>query len=185
MSEYFDTLETREPAARESQLMQALPQLLEHARQNAPAFREILAGVDAAGVASRQALAKLPVTRKHELLERQKAQRATDPFGGFSAQLRGPQMPRLFASPGPIYEPEGVGKDYDLAVRNIDADVQVRTAAIDADLLILGNGTLRVSTSPPWSRGRQPHCVFSTSALLSRLPWLSIAPLLRPVVPLV
>jgi uncharacterized membrane protein YqiK len=27
---------------------------------------------------------------------------------------------------------EGVGKDYDLAVRNIDADVQVRTAAIDA-----------------------------------------------------
>ena len=31
MSEYFDTLETREPAARESQLMQALPQLLEHA----------------------------------------------------------------------------------------------------------------------------------------------------------
>jgi phenylacetate-CoA ligase len=112
MSEYFDTLETREPAARESQLMQALPQLLEHARQNAPAFREILAGVDAAGVASRQALAKLPVTRKHELLERQKAQRATDPFGGFSAQLRGPQMPRLFASPGPIYEPEGVGKDY-------------------------------------------------------------------------
>jgi phenylacetate-CoA ligase len=33
-------------------------------------------------------------------------------FGGFSAVGFGPAMPRVFASPGPIYEPEGVGRDY-------------------------------------------------------------------------
>ena len=35
---------------------------------------------DASSIRSRQALATLPVTRKHELLERQKALRASDPF---------------------------------------------------------------------------------------------------------
>jgi phenylacetate-CoA ligase len=33
-------------------------------------------------------------------------------FGGFSALSRGPCLPRVFASPGPIYEPEGTAKDY-------------------------------------------------------------------------
>jgi phenylacetate-CoA ligase len=48
------------------------------------------------------------------LLERQKASRAQggDPFGGFAALVRGPAMSRVFASPGPIYEPEGAGRDY-------------------------------------------------------------------------
>jgi phenylacetate-CoA ligase len=55
------------------------------AAQRTAAFAEILRGVDAGAVSSRQALAQLPVTRKHELLERQKAQRGSDPFGGFSA----------------------------------------------------------------------------------------------------
>ncbi|RYG10040.1 MAG: phenylacetate--CoA ligase family protein, partial [Burkholderiales bacterium] len=35
-----------------------------------------------------------------------------DAFGGFSTLLRGPGMPRVFASPGPIYEPEGDAADY-------------------------------------------------------------------------
>jgi phenylacetate-CoA ligase len=73
--------------------------------------------VDAAAVNSREALARLPVTRKHELLERQKAQRANDPFGGFSAIARGPKMTRVYASPGPIYEPEGTARDYWRAAR--------------------------------------------------------------------
>jgi phenylacetate-CoA ligase len=36
-----------------------------------------------AGINSRAALARMPVTRKSELLERQKAKRQHDPFGGF------------------------------------------------------------------------------------------------------
>ena len=47
------------------------------------------------------------------------------------------------------------------------------------------SGSAWISTSPPSEAERQPHSICSTRALLSRLPWLSIAPLLRPVVPLV
>ncbi len=114
MSNFHDALETRDPAAREAALMAALPQQIAHAQRHTAAFASILAGVNAADVNSRAALARLPVTRKYELLERQKAARAAggDAFGGFSALVRGPAMTRVFASPGPIYEPEGAGKDY-------------------------------------------------------------------------
>ena len=112
MNEFFDALETRAPAEREAALMAALPAQIAHAKTHAPAFAELLAGVDPVQVNSRAALAKLPVTRKHELLERQKAHRATDPFGGFSALRWGAGMSRVFASPGPIYEPEAATRDY-------------------------------------------------------------------------
>lgn len=110
--EFYDALETRSPAQREAQLLAALPGQVHYAQRNTAAFAEILAGVDAAHVTSRAALAKLPVTRKGELLERQQARRAEDVFGGFSALVRGPAMPRVYASPGPIYEPEGATRDY-------------------------------------------------------------------------
>ncbi|WP_066267779.1 phenylacetate--CoA ligase family protein [Hydrogenophaga palleronii] len=111
-TEFFNALETRSTDEREAAFMAALPAQVAHAQQHAPAFAELLAGVDASTITSRAALATLPVIRKHELLERQKAQRASDPFGGFSALRRGVQMPRVFASPGPIYEPEGSTRDY-------------------------------------------------------------------------
>ena len=110
--QFFDSLETRAPAEREAQMMAALPAQVAHAQKSTTAYAAILAGVDAARVRSREALARLPVTRKSELLERQQAQRATDSFGGFSALVRGPAMPRIYASPGPIYEPEGCTRDY-------------------------------------------------------------------------
>ena len=112
MTEHYDTLETRPPAEREAQLMAALPAQVAHAQQRSAAFAEILAGVDARSVKSRAALAKLPVTRKPELFERQKAGRPGEPFGGFATLVRGPAMPHVFASPGPIYEPDGATRDY-------------------------------------------------------------------------
>jgi phenylacetate-CoA ligase len=121
MAKHFDALETRDPAQREAALMAALPGHVARAQQAAPALAEILRGVDAAGVNSRAALAKLPVTRKHELLERQQAARAQapgrDPFGGFAAVgwhglLRNSGARRVYQSPGPIYEPEGHAADY-------------------------------------------------------------------------
>jgi phenylacetate-CoA ligase len=114
MSTHYDALEIRLPAEREAALLAALPQQIAHARTRSPAFTELLAGVDALAVDSRTALAQLPVIRKHELLERQKAARAAggDVFGGFSALGFGARMPRVFASPGTIYEPEGARKDY-------------------------------------------------------------------------
>jgi phenylacetate-CoA ligase len=112
MREFYDPLEHRDPAEREAALLQALPAQVAHARRHSAAFAEILQGVDAATVNSRQALARLPVTRKHALLERQQAQRRANAFGGFSAIGFGAAMPRVFASPGPIYEPEGRAPDY-------------------------------------------------------------------------
>ncbi len=112
MTVFFDALETRDPSQREAQLFAALPGQVAHAQKFSPALAEILNGVDAAQVDSREALARLPVTRKHDLLDRQKAMRAIDSFGGFSTLVRGPAMPRIFASPGPVYEPEGARPDY-------------------------------------------------------------------------
>jgi phenylacetate-CoA ligase len=117
MAEFFDNLETRSPAEREAALMAALPAQIAHAQQNTAAFAEILKGIDVSAIRSRSALAALPVTRKSELHERQKASRVrgADVFGGFSSLLRQSGqtgMGRIFASPGPIYEPEGKARDY-------------------------------------------------------------------------
>ena len=116
MTVFFDALETRSFEEREAALMAKLPLQIGGAKSNASAFAKLLNGVDAHTITSRHALAQLPVTRKSELLELQKASQPVDAlgdvFGGFSALVRGPHMPRLFASPGPIYEPEGTAKDY-------------------------------------------------------------------------
>ena len=111
-TDFYDWLEVRKPEERERDLLAALPRQVGHAQAAAPAFAEILAGVDASGVTTRAALAKLPVTRKSDLLALQKERRASDPLGGFSTIVRGQRMARVFASPGPIYEPEGEARDY-------------------------------------------------------------------------
>ncbi len=67
MMDFYDDLETRGPGAREAGLMAALPAQIAHAQKNAPGFARILAGVDAASISSRAALARLPVTRKSAL----------------------------------------------------------------------------------------------------------------------
>ncbi len=112
MSQFYDALEVRSPAEREAALMAALPIQIAHAQQASSALVHILAGVSAPAIDGRAALARLPVTRKHELLRRQRDERAVDAFGGFSTIGYGPTMPRVFASPGPIYEPEGRRGDY-------------------------------------------------------------------------
>jgi phenylacetate-CoA ligase len=117
----LDALERRAPALREQALLAALPAAVAHAQARTSAFAEILRSVDAAQVTTRAALARLPVTRKPALAERQKASRAgvnAEPFGGFSAigwraLVATPHgARRVFQSPGPIYEPEGLGADY-------------------------------------------------------------------------
>ena len=123
MKTHMDALETRAPADREAALLAALPAQIAHAQKNAPAFAEILKDIRAADITTRAALAKLPVIRKYELLEKQKASRAAggNVFGGFSAVSYGQQMPRVFSSPGPLYEPEGSHADYWRMARAIAA----------------------------------------------------------------
>jgi len=115
-AEFFDTLETRSAAEREAALALALPAQLRAARA-VPALLDRLADVEPDRVTTRAALARLPVTRKPELLARQQASRATDAFGGFSAlgwrhQAALRPARRVYQSPGPIYEPEGPAADY-------------------------------------------------------------------------
>ena len=109
---HYDDLEIQTPLDRSTRLLGQLPALVAHAQTNTGAFADILKGVDATGVNSLDALAQLPVTRKHELLARQQAGRAADAFGGFSTLVYGKDMPHVFASPGAIYEPEGNTPDY-------------------------------------------------------------------------
>ena len=118
MTDFFDALETRDPAAREAALLAALAAQIANAQTHAPAYGERFTGIDTAAISSRAALATLPVLRKHELLERQKAARTGDPFGGFAAIGWGSKVAaarratRVFASPGPIHEPESARSDY-------------------------------------------------------------------------
>ena len=77
--EHFDDLETRSPDAREAALMQALSGQVANAKSNAPYFAKLLADVTPEDITSREALAKIPVTRKSDLIELQKN---NPPLGG-------------------------------------------------------------------------------------------------------
>ena len=111
-TEYFDELETRDPELREEAQFQALAEQLANAKANAPAYGELLKDIDPDEVRDRAALAKLPLVRKSELLERQKKQfEDRNPFGGLTAVKTG-RLGRIFASPGPIYDPEAMRPDY-------------------------------------------------------------------------
>jgi phenylacetate-CoA ligase len=122
-ADFFDALETRAPQEREAAHFGALPTLLAHAKANTAAYAALLSDVDPLAVTDRSALARLPVVRKSELLERQKAGRASDPFGGFAAIGWGARRGalRVFQSPGPIYEPEGSAAHYARAARAFHA----------------------------------------------------------------
>jgi phenylacetate-CoA ligase len=114
---FYDKLETRAPAAREKALMSALPRLVAHAQKDAPGWARILKGIKPAKVNSRGALAQLPVTRKSELGDLQKAM---PPLGGLNATPVG-KLGRLFISPGPVYDPEGRGANWWRSARGLFA----------------------------------------------------------------
>jgi phenylacetate-CoA ligase len=107
MSDHFDSLETRDPAAREKDLFARLPAAIARAK-TAPGWAKQLAAIDPGTVTSRAALARLPLLRKSQLVGLQKE---SPPFGGFNTTAPG-KAKRLFMSPGPIFEPEGQVGDY-------------------------------------------------------------------------
>ena len=116
MTDHFDSLETRDPAERERDLMSRLPELIARAA-GAPGWAEQLGDVEPESITSRAALARLPLLRKSELGQRQ---RGRPPFGAFNISAPG-NMRRLLMSPGPIFEPEGMGKDFWGAARALFA----------------------------------------------------------------
>jgi phenylacetate-CoA ligase len=105
---YYDQLEVRDPSQRAQEMLTALPGLLRHAIEFAPASAAQLAAIDPDKVTSFEALARLPLLRKAELIERQ---RAAPPFGGLLATPLS-RLAKVFASPGPIFEPESTRPDH-------------------------------------------------------------------------
>jgi phenylacetate-CoA ligase len=116
MREFYDTLDTTDPAERERGLFTRLPGVIACAL-GASGWAKQLPGVDPKDVDSRAALAKLPVLRKSDLAA---LQSETPPFGGFNVTPPG-KMRRLFMSPGPIFEPQGCGDDVWGAARTLHA----------------------------------------------------------------
>ncbi|MGH1459985.1 MAG: phenylacetate--CoA ligase family protein [Paracoccaceae bacterium] len=107
MSGHFDTLETRSHEARAADLAKALPAQIARAQALA-GYAGALDGVDASKITSAADLAALPVLRKSDL---GKAQAASAPFGGLTT-LAPSGFAHIFQSPGPIYEPGGIGHDW-------------------------------------------------------------------------
>lgn len=90
MGEYYDDLETRDPAAREAAQFARLADQVRHARSCAPYYQRVLTAVDAEALTDRAALATLPLTRKSDLISLQQTE---PPFGGLAV----PQMDLPFA----------------------------------------------------------------------------------------
>jgi phenylacetate-CoA ligase len=106
--EHYDELEVRSASARQAEEARDLPRQIAHTKANAPYYRELLAGVDPAAITTREALARLPLTRKSDLKEIQARQ---PPFGGMNGcDIAG--VAHIYQSPGPIYEPDSDRADH-------------------------------------------------------------------------
>ncbi len=116
MPDYYDSLETRDPAQREREESAALPGLIARA-MGAPGWAKHLEGIDAKSVTSRAALAKLPVLHKSDIASLQKE---NPPFGGFNLTPPG-KAKRLQMSPGALFEPEGYARDFGNCARALFA----------------------------------------------------------------
>jgi phenylacetate-CoA ligase len=117
MTDHFDALESRDPAARQADFFARFSSFLVEAMAQAPGLKRHLGSVDPLAITSRAALVGLPVLRKPALMA---MQAADPPFGGFvpGSVLAGA---RVFMSPGPVWEPQGSGHDPWNAARALHA----------------------------------------------------------------
>lgn len=104
---FFDDLETRSADQRASDLALALPAQIANA-QKLSGYADAMGEIDASAIQTIDDLAGLPVLRKSDLVQ---AQSKNGPLGGYGA-LNTHEFAHIFQSPGPIYEPGGVGHDW-------------------------------------------------------------------------
>lgn len=108
MTQFYDALETRSADERAAQHLTLLQAQIMHAKARARRYSALLADIEPISITSLADLARLPVVRKSDLIDQQRAEL---PFAGLNA-TRLPALARVFASPGPIYDPEGYRPDY-------------------------------------------------------------------------
>lgn len=106
MNLFYDGLETRTEKERADDQLRRLQAQVKFAAGNSVYYRQALVNVPEINALSD--LAKLPVTRKADLLDGQKN---NPPFGGLNGSQTS-QLLRVFMSPGPIADPEGHGRDW-------------------------------------------------------------------------
>ncbi len=102
VGEYYDNLETMSTAKRQQYLDKKLREQVTYAYQHSPAVKNVFdkAGVKPGDIKIIKDLEKLPIIRKTDLLEMQKANL---PYGGVIG-IPKEDVERVFISPGPIYE---------------------------------------------------------------------------------
>ncbi|MFL5309039.1 MAG: phenylacetate--CoA ligase family protein [Myxococcales bacterium] len=103
-------LEQQDPVARGAYLGTRLRDTVAWAHSRSPHVRRAFdkAGIGPRDVASLDDLGKIPITRKDDVPAMQGAE---PPFGGLLAVEPG-RLQRIFASPGPILDPQGEGDDF-------------------------------------------------------------------------
>ncbi|WP_227421051.1 phenylacetate--CoA ligase family protein [Roseitranquillus sediminis] len=104
---HYDELETRSADERDAALAISLPKQIANAKA-LEGYAESLRDVDVAQVRDCDAMAGLPVLRKSDLSQAQSERR---PLGGYAARAPA-DFAHIFQSPGPIYEPGGVARDW-------------------------------------------------------------------------
>ena len=104
---FFDNLETRNNDERIADIAEQLPTQIARAAVLS-GYNGALQEVDASAVKTHADLTSLPVLLKSDLT---KAQTAGNVLGGFNARKIS-DFAHIFQSPGPIYEPGGIDKDW-------------------------------------------------------------------------
>jgi len=108
MSYFFDDLETRSPAERETVYNQKLSHMVdlgyEHSKRVRDTFETL--GLKPVDVCSLADLEKLPVISREQVID---FELHNLPFGGFCRSDA--DIDRIFISPGPVYEPHLTEKD--------------------------------------------------------------------------
>ena len=105
---YFSSEEIRSDDERADFISQLLPKVIITAKNNTLGYKETFAQVEPTEITSMTDLKKIPVLRKSDLFNKQKAY---PPFGGFERSDENTST-HFFQSPGPIYEPGIRGKDW-------------------------------------------------------------------------
>lgn len=104
-AELYDAAEGQSPEARDKTHLSRLNAQIARMRDTQPFWAERLPAAPLTALAD---LATLPLLRKSDLLEMQAARA---PLGGLNGNPIG-TLRRLFLSPGPIFDPEGRGRDW-------------------------------------------------------------------------
>ena len=102
---YYDAAEGRSPEARAKDQLARLNAQFQHMRATQPFWADRL---PEAALTSLSDLAALPLLRKSDLVA---MQGDNAPLGGLNGNPVG-ALRRLFVSPGPIFDPEGRGRDW-------------------------------------------------------------------------